>query len=130
MVFAFLILLMDYMCLFQALLAGTISKPHQFHKVSGQPTILLLDFSTNTEYSVHISALFLQRIVLKQLERLQFHSISAIQKITYNQMQLPHNLMQTCLNNILQTKVNKSKIMLLRSFIPNYLQFCNRVHTY
>lgn len=82
-VFAFLILLMDYMCLFQALQAGTISKPHQFHKVCGRPAILVLDFNINTKYSVDISTLLLQRIVLKQLERqLQFHSISAIQKVT------------------------------------------------
>lgn len=85
---------MDYMHLFQALLAGTISKPYQFHKCPGQPATVLLDFNINAKHSGCISALFLQSIIVfKELERKTYNSteihdkILAIQKITYYQKQ-------------------------------------------
>lgn len=60
--------LMDYMPLFQLLLAGTISKPYQFHKGPAQLAIRLSDFNINAKRSVCISALFFQSIiVLKEL---------------------------------------------------------------
>lgn len=34
---------------FQASLAGTISKPHRFHKVLGQIAIILLDININAK---------------------------------------------------------------------------------
>lgn len=83
---------MDYAHLFQAFLAGTISKPYQFHKGPGQLAIILLDFNINAKHSVCIPALLFQSIiVLKELERKPYNSteihrkIFAIQKITYYQ---------------------------------------------
>lgn len=62
------ITLMDYMHLFQALLAGTTSKPYQFHKGPAQQAIRLSDFNINAKHTVCISALFFQSIiVLKEL---------------------------------------------------------------
>jgi len=68
--------IMDYVHLFQALLAGTTSKLYQFHKGPGQLAIILLDTNINAKHSVYISAFFFQSIVVfKELERktLQFY---------------------------------------------------------
>lgn len=73
---------MDYMHLFQALLAGTISKPYQFHKCLGQPATVLLDVNINAKHSGCISALFFQSIIVfKELERKTYNSTEIHHKI-------------------------------------------------
>lgn len=73
------------MHLFQALLAGTISKPHPFHKSPSQLATLSLDFNMNVEHSVCISAFYFQSIVvLKELEREPHNSTEVHHKNTCN----------------------------------------------